>query len=104
MWNLPALAAVAASRGSTPQTAPRAIAASRTVRAIGPAESWECEIGMMPARLHSPTVGLMPTTPLIDDGHMIEPPVSVPMVSAARFAEAAVPDPELDPQGLRSSA
>jgi hypothetical protein len=46
----------------------------------------------------------MPTTPLIDDGHMIEPPVSVPMVSTARFAEAAVPDPELDPHGLRSRA
>ena len=46
---------------------------------------------MMPARLHSPTVGLMPTTPLIDDGHMIDPPVSVPMVSATRLAEAARP-------------
>ena len=78
--------------------------ASRTVRAIGPALSCECEIGMMPARLHRPTVGLIPTTPLIDAGHMIEPPVSVPMVSATRLAEAAVPDPELDPQGLRSSA
>ena len=42
--------------------------------------------------------------PLIDEGHMIEPPVSVPMVRAARLAEAAVPEPELDPQGLRSRA
>ena len=59
---------------------------------------------MMPERLHRPTVGLMPTTPLLDDGHMIEPPVSVPIVKAARLADAATPDPELDPQGLRSSA
>ncbi len=35
---------------------------------------------------------------------MIEPPVSVPIVSAARLADAATPDPELEPHGLRSSA
>src|SRR3989304_5816562 len=52
-------------------------------------------MGMMPDRLQRPTVGLMPTIPLIDDGHMIEPPVSVPMVSAARFAEGGTPEPEL---------
>ena len=59
---------------------------------------------MMPERLQRPTVGLMPTMPLMDEGHMMEPPVSVPMVSAARFAEAATPEPELDPQGFRSRA
>ena len=80
------------------------MAASRTVRVMGPAVSCEWEIGMMPERLQSPTVGLMPTMPLLDDGHMMEPPVSVPTVSAHRFAEAAVPEPELDPQGLRSRA
>ena len=80
------------------------MAASRTVRVIGPAESCECEIGMMPERLQSPTVGLIPTMPLIEEGHMIEPPVSVPIVSAARLAAAATPEPELEPQGLRSSA
>ena len=30
----------------------------------------------------------MPTTPLLDEGHMMEPPVSVPMVRAARLAAA----------------
>ena len=40
------------------------IAASATVRAIGPAVSCECAIGMMPARLTRPSVGLMPTMPL----------------------------------------
>ena len=39
------------SRGSTPAIAPSRIAASATVRAIGPAVSWLCAIGMMPARL-----------------------------------------------------
>ena len=61
-------------------------------------------MGIIPERLQSPTVGLKPTTPLIDDGHMIDPPVSVPMVRVARLAEAATPEPELEPQGFRSSA
>ena len=49
--HLPALAAVARSRGSTPAIAPSRTAASATVRAIGPAVSWVCEIGMIPDRL-----------------------------------------------------
>ena len=48
--------------------APRSSAASRTERAIGPAVSWVSEIGTMPARLTSPTVGLMPTMPFAVDG------------------------------------
>ena len=80
------------------------MAASRTVRVMGPAVFWEWEMGMMPERLQSPTVGLMPTMPLLDEGHMMEPPVSVPTVSAHRLAEAAAPEPELDPHGLRLRA
>ena len=79
-------------------------AASATVRAIGPAVSWLCAIGMMPARLTSPTVGLMPTRPQLDDGQTIEPSVSVPIAAAQKLAAAATPEPELDPHGLRSSA
>src|ERR1043166_2837286 len=78
-------------------------AASRTVRACGPTVSWVCEIGTTPWRLVSPTVGLIPTTPLLDDGLMIEPSVSVPSAATHRFAETATPEPELDPPGLRSS-
>src|SRR5205814_10244233 len=75
-----------------------------TVRAIGPAVSCVCEMGMMPVRLSSPTVGLMPTMPLMDEGETIEPSVSVPTATAHRFAATATPEPELDPDGLRSSA
>src|SRR5579871_4326284 len=60
-------------------------------------------MGMIPARLTSPTVGLMPASPFEDDGHTIDPSVSVPIPTAARFAEIPAPVPELDPQGLRSS-
>src|SRR5437016_5693726 len=82
---------------------PRRIAASRTVRAIGPAVSWLCAIGMIPALLTRPSVGLMPTIPFAEDGQTIDPSVSVPIASADRFAETAPPDPELDPHALRSS-
>src|ERR671914_694485 len=57
---------------------------------------------MTPARLVSPTVGLMPTTPQTDDGHTIEPLVSVPNAAVTRLAEAAWAEPELEPQGFRS--
>ena len=42
--------------------------------------------------------------PFADEGHTIEPLVSVPIANAARLADTAAPDPELEPQGLRSSA
>ena len=58
----------------------------------------------MPVRLTRPSVGLMPTTPLAPAGQTIEPSVSVPTATVARFAAAATPDPELEPHGLRSSA
>src|SRR6266516_1110198 len=58
----------------------------------------------MPLRLRRPSVGLMPTRELLLDGDTIEPSVSVPTAAAARFAATATPEPELDPEGLRSNA
>ena len=57
------------------------------------------EIGMTPARLVRPTVGLMPTTKLLLDGHKIEPSVSVLSDTAAIFAATDIADPLLVPQG-----
>src|SRR5579859_5425901 len=79
------------------------VAASATVRACGPTVSWECEIGITPWRLVSPTVGLMPTMPHAEDGLMIEPSVSLPRAATHRLAETLAAEPELDPPGLRSS-
>src|ERR1043165_3343056 len=87
-----------------PVSAVRSIAASLTVRAIGPAVSWLCAIGIIPARLTRPIVGLIPTREFADDGQTTEPSVSVPIAAAHRFAATAAPEPELDPHGLRSSA
>src|SRR5919201_6777523 len=67
-----------------------------------PTVSCVCEIGTTPARLVSPTVGLRPTTPLAFPGQTTLPSVSVPSDTAAKFAEAAAPEPELEPHGLRS--
>ena len=75
------------------------IAASVTVRTIGPAVSWLWAIGMIPAWATSPTVGLSPTIALLPAGQTIEPSVSVPTAIAHRLAAAATADPELEPQG-----
>src|SRR5580692_7508002 len=82
---------------------PSATTASATVRPWGPTVSWVCEIGTTPARLVRPTVGLMPTTPLALAGQTILPSVSVPKETAVKLADTAAPEPELEPQGLRSS-
>src|SRR5256885_10823350 len=58
----------------------------------------------MPAPSSSPRVGLIPTSEHAADGHTIDPSVSVPIPTAAKFAEIAAPVPELEPHGLRSSA
>ena len=59
---------------------------------------------MMPVRETRPTVGLMPTRPLALEGQTMEPSVSVPTATTARPAAIAAPEPELEPQGLRSRA
>ena len=75
----------------------------RRVRPIGPAVSCVIEIGMMPRRLTSPTVGFRPTRPLTAAGQMMLPSVSVPTPTVARLAAIAAPVPALEPHGLRSS-
>ena len=96
------LSAVRASSLSTPVNAPNKIAASLTVRAIGPAVSCVAEIGIIPLLLHKPTVGLIPTKPFTAAGDTMEPSVSVPMAMVHKLAAAAEPEPALDPDGLRS--
>src|SRR5579862_2658987 len=59
---------------------------------------------MIPARLTSPTVGLIPTIPFADEGHTIDPSVSDPTAAAHKLAATAAPEPELDPHALRSNA
>src|SRR3954468_13553323 len=97
--------AVAGSLGSAVRLtmAVSSAAASARVRPCGPTVSWLCEIGTTPARLVSPTVGLIPTPPFSCAGQTMEPSVSVPIDAAQKFADAAAPEPELEPQGLRSS-
>src|SRR6185437_16189794 len=58
----------------------------------------------MCVRLTSPTVGFSPTMPLIDDGQVTEPSVSVPIAIRTSPAATAAPDPLELPQALRSSA
>ena len=48
--------------------------------------SWLLEIGMIPDRPISPTVGLMPTSEFTADGAVTEPSVSLPTATAQKFA------------------
>jgi hypothetical protein len=87
---------------STAVIADSIVAASATVRVIGPAVSCEAEIGMTPLRDINPTVGFIPTIPQIDDGHTMDPSVSVPTPIAAKFDAIAAPVPDDEPHGFRS--
>src|SRR6476660_7582764 len=70
---------------------------------MGPAVSCVADMGMMPLRLHKPTVGLIPTSALTEAGETMDPSVSVPTHIVLRLAAAAEPDPALEPEGFLSS-
>src|SRR4029450_307066 len=81
----------------------RTAVAPATVRPKAPTVSCVAEIGMTPARLVSPTVGLIPTTPFTPEGQTIDPSVSGPVDTVTRFAAPAIAERELEPQGVRFS-
>jgi len=57
------------------------------------------ELNVPPAREVKPRVGLIPTTLLLLEGHVILPSVSEPSVTAANPMEADTPEPAEEPQG-----
>ena len=63
--------------------------------------SWVCAIGTIPRRDTRAMVAFRPTRPLTEAGAVTEPLVSVPTVAAAKLAEPATPDPELEPAAVR---
>src|SRR6266481_1767717 len=71
------------------------MAASRTVRANGPAWSSEDAYATMPKREQRPYVGLMPTMPVSAAGWRIEPPVSVPTAPRQRPGDTTGPKYEV---------
>src|SRR5262249_41627506 len=60
-------------------------------------------MGITPARLVSPTVGLMPTTLLTFPAQTMLPSASEQNDTALKLADTAAAEPELDPHALRSS-
>ena len=56
----------------------------------------------MPYREQLPYVGFNPTVPVKDAGCLMDPPVSVPIVTGVRFAAKADADPPDDPPGTKS--
>src|ERR1700751_1139795 len=59
-------------------------------------------MGTTPARLVRPNIGLIPTTPMLFAWPKVEPSVSAPTDPAAKLAETAAPEPELEPEGFVS--
>ncbi|KAL0907545.1 hypothetical protein M5K25_021960 [Dendrobium thyrsiflorum] len=102
--NLTAAEVASASRRSNPTMTSSTATASATVRPIGPIVSCLGEIGITPARLVSPTVGLMPTTEFFAAGQRIDPSVSMPSETVTILAATAIADPLLDPHGPSFSA
>src|SRR3954463_14079740 len=76
------------------------MAASVTLRAIGPVSSNSQARGWIPAMLTRPRVGSTPTTLLVPDGIRIELDVSVPVPKTAKLAATDVTVPPDDPPGL----
>ncbi len=71
-------------------------AQSATVRASGP--SWQYRSRLNGASTGTrPCGGLNPTTPLIDAGIRIDPPMSEPLASVEVPLASDAPDPPLDP-------
>src|SRR5664279_4336487 len=89
------------SRPSRPATACRSIAASRASRANGPIWSSDDPNATIPYRLTLPYVGLSPTTPVMDAGWRMEPPVSVPRLSGTWPAATLAAEPPELPPGTR---
>jgi hypothetical protein len=77
------------------------IAASSTVRAIGPTWSRVRASGITPAAETRPKVGFRPTHPQKLAGTRMLPPVSEPIVAAARWAAVAAAAPPDEPPGIR---
>ena len=98
------LPTVAGSSGSSPAITDSAIAASVTLRAMGPVLSSSQSSGAMPAMLTSPRVGKTPISALVATGIRIELPVSVPLPSTAMLLLTAVTVPPDEPPGEKRTS
>ena len=81
--------------------ASRTMAASVTVRVIGPCVSVVGFAGIKPWRLTSSRVGRKPTSDATAAGPRMEPPVSSPMPTIPRLVAMPTAVPPEDPLGLR---
>src|SRR4051812_26519083 len=78
-------------------------AASQALLVIGPTWSKDQHCGRQPRLVTSPYVGLWPRSPHIAVGPRTEPPVSEPRAPAQSPAAAAAPEPDDEPEVIRST-
>ena len=81
-----------------------AMAASVTLRAMGPVSSRSQSSGAMPAMLTRPRVGKTPTSALVEAGMRMELPVSVPVPNMAQLDVMDVTVPPDEPPGLKRTS
>ena len=84
-----------------PASTSRRAAASRTVRAIGPAVARPIGSPYIGKPLMRPREGLRPTRPQQEAGMRIEPPPSEPWASGTRPAATAAAEPPEEPPAIR---
>ena len=80
-----------------------AVQASSTVSAKTETQSSVRQAGTTPLVEISPRLGFKPTILLKPAGTRPEPAVSVPSASGTRPAPTAMPEPELEPPGIKSA-
>src|SRR5205085_7853558 len=72
--------------------------------AIGPGQSSDVAIGIIPAAESRPVVGFRPQQPQSEEGIRIEPPVSEPSAIGTTPDATAEPEPPLDPPVIRAGS
>src|SRR5438477_4830816 len=97
----PALNTVSSSLGSYPAITSSILAASCTLRQIGPVRILS-PAPIIPFRLTSSSVGASPTRLLTDAGQRIDTTVSSPIAQVTRFVATEDAEPALDIPGSRS--
>src|SRR5579872_714724 len=89
------------TRGGSPASTASVNAQQETLTPIGPTESSVVESGVAPARGIRNCVGFKPARPQKAAGIRTDPPVSVPIATAAIPSATEIGAPDEEPPGIR---
>src|SRR5215469_14871482 len=98
----PASDTAAGTRGELPAITASVSAQQATLTPMGPIESKLVDSGVAPSRGTRYCVGFRPVSPQNAAGILTEPPVSVPIATAAMPSATEIGAPEEEPPGMRA--